>query len=345
MLLLSPLSFNAASAVWLALSLAALVWLAAKLLRAATPEHPHRPSVVGVATLTGVLLLWPPVLHNLEKGQWSILLAAMVASAWRSTSSGSGGVRPGRAGLWIGAAASLKVMPATVLPFFIARHRAAAWTALAALVVISAATLPLTGASPWLIFVEQSSANVAALETWYANTASLHGLLARLFVGGPFARPLVHSPTLGRALQLTTDGALLAVAAIATWRAKRGTPGERPLFALWATLAVLLNPLAWAHTAVLLALPFAILFGGDERPRRRALLAAALVLLSIPKETLYRLAGPPPSSGLSALFLSLHALGALILFVVAAQCTGYRCSGTEGGGRSERSGFPARGAV
>jgi hypothetical protein len=271
------------------------------------------------------------VLHNLEKGQWSILLAAMVAAAWRSAGAG----RTGGAGLWIGAAASLKVMPATVWPFFMARHRRAAWTALVALAVIIAATLPLTGLSPWLTFVEQSSANVRALETWYANTASLHGLFARLFIGGAFARPLVDAPVLGRVLQLISNAALLAVAVVVTWRQRR-TPPDRPLFALWATLAVLLNPLAWAHTVVLLALPFALLFSDDDESAQRPVLLAALFLLSIPKETLYRLAGSPPTEGLSGMILSVHALGALSLFVVAARAC-YRRSGTDGGGSSARS--------
>jgi hypothetical protein len=131
---------------------------------------------------------------------------------------------------------------------------------------------------------------------------------------------------------------LVAVAAAATLPRRWAPPlaeSDRALFALWTTLAVLLNPLAWAHSVVLLALPFALLAPASARvPAGRALLVVALVLVSIPKETLYRLAGPPPTTALSALPLSVHALGALLVFAAAA----YFSCGTDGGGSSLRSG-------
>ncbi|HEX3694782.1 MAG TPA: glycosyltransferase family 87 protein [Polyangia bacterium] len=310
---LAPLSFGAASALWLLLSLAALVSLARVLADLLWPQA--RAAVARTAALTGALLLWPPVLHNFEKGQWSIVLAALTALAWRTRAAG----RSAGAGVLVGVAASLKVMPGSVVAFFVARDRRAAVAAFVAMVVMVMATLPLTGVSPWLTFVEQSGANVRALETWYANTASLHGLWARLFVGGAYAQPLMAAPLLGRALQSATIATLLAVALTVTVRycRFRSPTGEadRALFALWATLAVLLNPLAWAHTVVLLALPIALLFSdGDSLA-----LGGALVLLSIPKETLYSLAGAPPVAAGRAWLLSLHAVGALIVFGLAAR--------------------------
>jgi uncharacterized membrane protein len=309
---LTALSFAGASAAWWLLSLLALVWLAHNLLRAATPERPV--TAPRTATLTIALLLWPPVLHNLEKGQWSILLAALMAAAWRATAER----RSKRAGVWIGLGACLKVMPGVVIPFFAVspRHRRAAFTAVATAIAVAVAALPLTGWSPWFIFVAQSRPNVRALETWYANTASLHGLWARLFIGGAYARPWLTAPMAGAILQIATSAALLAVALAATARRRRALSpaAERAQFALWVTLAVLLNPLAWAHTLVLLALPLALLIADGASIG----LGVAVVLLSIPKETLYRLAGPPPASGAGACALSIHAIGALVVFAIAA---------------------------
>jgi hypothetical protein len=230
----------------------------------------------------------------------------------------------------------LKVMPGAVVAFFVARKPRAAASALGTVALLVTATLPLVGLTAWKIFLGASRPNVQALETWYANTASLHGLVARLFIGGAYAQPLIAAPMFGRALQAALSAGLVALATAATFRrrqAPRLGEGDRALFALWTTLAVLMNPLAWAHSVVLLALPFALL-ASARAPVGRALLASALVLVSIPKETLYRLAGPPPTTALSALPLSVHALGALLVFAAAV----YFSFGTDGGGRSLRSG-------
>lgn len=83
---------------------------------------------------------------------------------------------------------------------------------------------------------------------------------------------------------------------------------------------MLLNPLAWSHNVVFLALPIALLARSGWGPT----LAIAATLLSLPKETLYRAAGAPPTGPAGALILSAHALGALLLFAQAARIAGER---------------------
>ncbi len=251
------------------------------------------------------MALWPPVLHNVEKGQWSILLAALIAAGWRAAAR----ARTGAAGASIGVAASLKVSPGVTLGYWVARRPRVALVAVAVAAAIAAATLPITGAGAWRSFFAEGQANIDAFETWYANTASLHALWARLFIGGSFATPWLAAPRLGRALQLGSSVFLLGAAALATVRARRTTAPktDRALFALWATLAVLLNPLAWSHNVVFLALPLALLARDGESKT------------PAPFPTALAAARPPPSEQLGAVVLSLHAAGALVVFVVAAR--------------------------
>lgn len=312
---LVPFGLPAASLIWLGISVLCAAWLAWSVAQIIGVT-----SVARTAGLFVLLLVWPPVLHNLEKGQWSILLAALMAAGWRDLSAPR--QRPHRAGVWFGLAASLKVVPALMLPLLAMRHRPAARALLITAACAGVATLPAVGLTGWSLFVAGSAPNVRALESWLANTASLHGLFARLFVGHPFARPLFSAPALGHALSAGAAVILLAIAGITTTRARRDDGADESLFALWASLAVLLNPLAWTHSLILLVVPLTLLAKSAAQAGRVGLLAGlgvALALISIPKETLYRAAGDLPVSPGGTLWLSLHAAGALMIFASAAR--------------------------
>ena len=105
----------------------------------------------------------------------------------------------------------------------------------------------------------------------------------------------------------------MGAAALATWRRGATRDAERALGAAWLALVVLLNPLAWTHTVVL-AVPALALLWGQAPP---ATLALAFALLSVPRQTLAALAGPPPVGPAAAPILSLHAAALLIVFVTA----------------------------
>ena len=179
----------------------------------------------------------------------------------------------------------------------------------------------------WRAFFQHSAENIGIWQTYRDNTLSIGGLLARLFVGGRFAHPLSEAPTLARLLRL---GSLATLGGTALWltRTRTGEPPDRVRdgcrFALWIIVIVVANPLGWAHYALLLLLPIAlVLRGADQAGHHQALwmrrlAAIALCALTIPKETLYRLAGPVPVAPGRGLFLSTHLAGALILFAGAA---------------------------
>ncbi len=318
MMPLCPLGYSGAALAWLALSVAlvgALAWVLRSL--TGTPVSVPRSPVV----LFALLLLWPPVLSNVQYGSWSIVLGTTIAagySAWERSQRRRGAV-------WFGAAVALKLTPIVLLPFVALRDRRAMLTLCGTLAAIAGLSLAAGQLDAWRSLFRHSAENAAAWQSYQHNTLSLGGLTARLLAGGAFARPLLLRPALARALGLVTGAAL---AGVSLWLTL--APDGRPdrlrdgcCFALWNVVAVVTNPLAWPHYAILLLLPMTLVLRALDRaaeraPLMRRLLGAALLLLTIPTETLDRLAGPAPVAPGRGLFVSTHLCGALLLFAAAA---------------------------
>ena len=301
----APLGFRATALAWLCVSVLALGALAFMLSRIVVP---NRSSLVWLLAFA-LLALWPPVLHDLAKGQWSILLATLIAAGWRALDRGHARA----AGIWIGLAAALKATPLLLLAYLWLRRRRAAWAMMATIAALVAVSVALFGLAPWRVWVAQARPNVLAWQTWIANTASINGAVARLLTTTAFCRPLVDGPALAQALTLVLAALLLGATAVATRAAAPSPRDERRLFAAWTALVVLLNPLSWTHTVVI-ALVSVALLAEDAPP---AAIAAVLVVLTVPHETLAALAGPLPVAPGRGLALSIHAAALVVLLGVS----------------------------
>jgi hypothetical protein len=300
---LGLLSWRTAALVWEAGSLLALGWLAISLLRLAAPGGP--PPAGRVVVAFGALALWPPVLHCLEKGQWSILLAALLADGLVALTSD----RQRRAGFVFGLAASLKATPILLLGLLVVRHRRAAVAMAATIGAAVIASLAADGTAPWRAFVGGAARNAAIWAPWTANTVSLAGVTARLFgAPGPFARTLIAIPALATGLYAAAVAAFLVVALLAL---RRPDP-PRSTLAAWLALPVLANPLGWSHVLVILLAPLAVAFLASTTTRRIGWVA--LVVFSIPRATLSHLAGPVPVAPGRGLVLGVPAFAAVVLF-------------------------------
>ena len=319
---LAYVSFQTAALMWFAFSLA-LVFLLAALLAGSLADQDGNPAarlqITPVLFLFALLLAWPPVLYNLEKGQWSILLTVLVALGWRALSRGH--LR--QAGAWIGLAASVKVFPVLLGGYLLLRARPAfVWFAVTGLL---ATGLPLLfiGFDAFPAFIRESQMNLPYWETFPSVMFSVHGLFARLMIGGTWARPAVHAPALARALELLVIMGLLWLAVRAAMRANRANRSDAETagpFAAWCVLLPILNPQSLGHNGVLLALPLVLTAGAllhDRRPWLKAAWAVALALVSIPKQTLWRLAPPPIDPWEGIAIIALPMWGALLLFAVA----------------------------
>ena len=317
---IAGLPFSSAALIWFAGSLALLFALSVLLAEVVSCREVGAkgggPSTSTTMAVFLLLLAWPPVLYNLEKGQWSIIVALLLAFAWRSLRR----AQPAAAGACIGAAAAVKIFPVLLAGYLLTRsHRALVW----ALVVGAIATfVPLMwmGHLALPAFIRQSQGNLTYWETWPAVTHSIHGAAARLFTGGRWAQPLVSVPMLTRFLVALASIALLVVAMIVTGRQRLPDEREGARFAAWNILLVTMNPLSMGHNAVLLALPIVLLVRGlahDRRTWPRAAWMAGVVLASIPRQTIVSLAPVPvdPWRGLGIVALPMW--GTLFLFAAA----------------------------
>jgi hypothetical protein len=273
------------------------------------------------------VLLWPPVLYNLEKGQWSLMLAALIAMGWRALVA----ERPGWAGASIGLACTLKLAPAAVFPYLVRRRPHAAVAFVVTVGALVAGSVAAVGVEPWLAFLRLAPANVAFWEDRLENAVSITSLASRLFAPGRHAEPLLDLPMTGRLLAGLSAAVLVGTALLLTWRLPTLTCGslEGAAFALWCVLGVLLNPLGWLHSSILLLLPAVLVlravrnaslpFSSPARFATLVVVVLAVAVLSLPKETLLHLAGERPvTPGRVLAVLGLPCYGALALFGAAA---------------------------
>jgi hypothetical protein len=325
MRLLVPLGHRGASIVWLGLSVA-LLGVLAHVLTSIVARVGAPPPIDRVALFLA-LVLWPPALTNFQQAQWSAILATLIAVGfWRWD---DGRLYGGAA--WMAVAATLKLTPVLLVPFVATRSRRALGCYLGVLLGAILLALPLGGGlDAWSAMRRDTGINIENWQTWWHNTLSINGLVARLFVGGPFAIPLVHAPRVARVVGLAAAAALTLLALAATLR-RRASDGDQAregcVFALWTVLIIVLNPLAWTHTGLMLLLPAALIWRAIDAPaaplsaalrrRLRAATGVAIIVLTIPKEALFLAAGPLPTRPASAAVLSAHMFAALVLFGAA----------------------------
>jgi hypothetical protein len=261
----------------------------------------------------GGLLLWPPVLYNLEKGQFSILIAMLIAIGWVRLSRCDSAV----GGICTGLAAALKLFPALLGIYLLIRRR---WSALwFLLTAVAASSLPLLwiGWRAMPEFVAQSAGNLSYWQTWPAVTYSLRGVVARVLIGSNWSVAVAHAPKAASAIVVMSSVVLVALAVHTTLRHVGRRDADDLLFAIWCTLLLPLNPLSMGHNGVLLALPIVLIGRAlvtDPSTSLKVLWVAGCVLVSIPRQTIFEIASIPVSPLRSITIVALPLWGTLLLF-------------------------------
>ena len=307
-------SFRVGAAIWFAFTVA-LVFVLAALVNARPPMAGEGFNPIGVWRMFFLLLAWPPVLYCLEKGQWSVLLAVLLGLSWRAISRGH--LHAGAT--WAAAAASVKVFPVVLGAYFLMRSvRATGWF-LATGVTLTCLPLVWIGWEAFPAFVRESRLNMPYWESFPLVMFSIHGAVARLLVGGQWAEPLVHAPLLAWMIEAGLVAVLLGLTVRVTIQARQGTVDHGLAFTAWLVLLPMLNPQSLGHNGVLLALPIVVVgraLATAGRDWQRWAWAVAVVLVSIPKQTVWRLAPPPvgPFEGLAV--ASLPTWGTVLLLLV-----------------------------
>lgn len=307
--------FEVSAGLWFGFTLA-LTFVLAALLTVEARGADGSLASVQIWQMWLLLLVWPPVLYNLEKGQWSILLAVLLLFAFRAIARSD--LRVGAA--WAGAAAAVKVFPLVLGAYFVLRSlKATVWFVATGL---GLTVLPLVWIGPeaFLAFLNESRSNMPYWESFPSVMFSIHGAIARLLIGGQWAEPLVRAPTAAVILEVLLVAPLLGTAGWITVRAARGQADHAIAFAAWLVLLPMLNPQSLGHNGVLLALPIVVVgrtLIDEGTDWQRWAWAAAVVLVSVPKQTVWRIAPPPvgPWEGLA--LVGLPTWGALLLFIAA----------------------------
>jgi hypothetical protein len=311
--------WDVAAAAWALASLALLGWLAASLLAIASPSLPPQTLTArNTIVLTLALVLWPPTLYCLEKGQWSIATAAVLAAGCRAIER----TQWTRAGVWFGTAVAIKATPIVLVVVLLACSRRAVGAMLATIGGATTLSVAVNGLAIWSEFFANAAHDAQVWAPWVTNTASMQGVYARLLTKGPFASPLVEAPLVSLAAFVIT-GVILLVAGTVTapkraWVGVPTAPGNRDWArwcAAWLVLPVALNPLGWSHVVLLLLAPLVVAFRDGNRNARMGCIAA-FAALSVPRQTLAALAGPLPVAPGPGLLLGVHAVAAIALYVL-----------------------------
>lgn len=204
-----------------------------------------------------LLLIYNPFRQQMAQGQLNGVLLFLFTLAWRAERRG----RERQAGAWIGLAAALKLFPTLFLLFFLVRGR---WRAFLAgcTSLLAAFTLTALALGP-SAFVDYATIVVPAVNDYRAAklNASLTGFWIKLLEGSAKEKvaPWIEAPALGR---LAIAGGSLLLLGVMAWRARqaRSLSEFDRLFSLWLVGMLLLSPITWDHSLLLLTLPLVVLW-------------------------------------------------------------------------------------
>jgi hypothetical protein len=209
------------------------------------------------------------------------VLLALVVGAWLADRGG----REQMAGALLGFAGALKLTPLLLLGYFAVRGR---WRAVAAGVLAFGAAngLTLLALGP-AVFRDYAAVLTRVAQHRSGRTnAALPGLFAKLFNPAPDRplTPLWRSAELDRLGTLAAVAVVVAIAAVAIRPGRSGAARDRG-FGLAVVTLLLVGPLTWEHTLLLLMLPLAILardWSVWNRTRRTLFLIAVAAVWLMP---------------------------------------------------------------
>ncbi len=254
---LAPLSFPTAFLLWNLISAAALLaslWLIARGL-------PWRCSVWVVLPLVALLSVCYPFWHQMIHGNLNLVLLALLTGCWAAARSG----RPGCAGVLLGAAAAVKLFPAFLAFYFLARRQGKVLgAAAAAFAVLTLVSICLLGGEAYRTYLTEVLPQAAQRYRLAWLNLSLAAFWAKLFDPpgirfGIHITPLLASRFLAHAAFVASALAITAAVAFCAARARSRRDGDLA-FGLALVGMLLVSPITWEHSLLLLPLPLAVLW-------------------------------------------------------------------------------------
>jgi Glycosyltransferase family 87 len=220
-----------------------------------------------------------PIYGNIYQGQLTLVLMFLVTAVWALERAD----RPGAAGLLIGAAAAIKLFPAYLALYYVARRQwrpvLAAVLSLLALTMLTAFVL---GVNTYYDYISTVLPNQAKFRS-FAYNLSIAGFWHKLFdpvtETGP-VEPLLFWPAMARWGTLLSDLAVTLAVAVLACRAHK--PSERNFaFAAVVVAMLLVSPVTWDFSLPLLLVPIALLTHSAHTSQIRWKSAALFLILAI----------------------------------------------------------------
>jgi hypothetical protein len=235
-----------------------------------------------VLPITALTLICSPIRTQFAQGQWNAPLLLLLTLAWRADRHG----RQMEAGLWTGAALTLKLFPAYFLLYFAVRR---SWRALLAgclsSVGLTLVTFAVVRPGAYRDYLKLVLPTLDAFRAEWDN-ASLPAFWAKNCGEGAlhfalYAAPLFRAPVFARAAGLLSCAAVLAVSLYPASRHRAECATSLVTCDLCYSLALvamlLLAPICWDHYLLLLALPLALVWCSLGRSNLSRLLFLVLV--------------------------------------------------------------------
>lgn len=303
---LRVVGFPVAAAAWSGVSLAAFataLWLATRQL-----GHP-------AWFWFGVLAAWwfPLVLH-VRFGQWSTAILLGNVVLWVALERRR--ALPG--GVALAVLGAIKVLPAGVAIVLVRRRR---WSTLgwaAAVGLTLAASLAVLAPTSVADFLQTSSRTEGAFGSAFGN-GSILGVATRTFEGSGWIEPVVAAGP--GATAVARWAGVTAVVVLTLWGLVRSERAGLQV-GLVSVAMLLVSPVTWRHSDVLLVLPAVVIVGNRLPHRRIALLLLTIAgLASLVDHWRFMLAQRPTGEVEPLSWVvQLRSPGALILVLVFTAC-------------------------
>jgi alpha-1,2-mannosyltransferase len=277
-----------------------------------------------IAKLLGAaVLVWPPFVANAALGQVSLYTALALLWGWRLFARG----QAVRGSVVLGAISVIKLFPLIFIAFLIATRRWRAALAFAAVVVVGvAATWLVVGADTFVLYFRQVIPENTRVWSVFPLNTSIPGVVAMLSRPGGWASTLLE-PSAGAAVTIVACGAIVGVTTWVSVVASGARSAEEQSYIAFCVAMLLVSPLTWSHTFLLLIWPAATLVRDWRLVSQsvRAEVIGAYVLLSLPTISLTQAiinhylprAVPWPL----ALTTKLPTLGLIVLWIVFCRRT------------------------
>ena len=222
------------------------------------------------------LLLWSNVLTELAfHGPLNAVLFLLIVGSWSAQRRGKLLV----AGGLIGAAAALKLFPAFLMLFFLAkREYRAVLASVFVFLFANVLTAAVLGFDAYLQYYFEVVPRVAVFRDYWMN-ASITGWFSKLFDSpNPQVTPLIESPQIAKLGIAVCSLAVVAAIARFTWSTEQ--PAERDhAFSLAILGMLLVSPVTWNHYFLFAVLPLMIWWIRCKARPERVVLGLTFVFL------------------------------------------------------------------